>query len=179
MALHRSRAAFRVALDGDTSPAAAGSRLLVFLLARTARSRRAGRRSVLPARGLAISSGASFVPFCSRVEQLLDPSRHVGELIGSQPIEHFCGRLSGSQILERGGVDGAICAQHAGNGCAALLDEAGSARAARRRRTEAGAIDFTLVGLGEASHGGYLLAFRDEGEAACLQGLGVGRDGDG
>ena len=64
---------------------------------------------------------------------------------------------------------------------APLLDEAGSARPAMRRRTEGGAVDFALVSLGEASHGGYLLAFRDEGEAACFQGLGVGVgwDGDG
>ena len=181
MVLPRSRAAFRVALDGDASPAAASSRLLVFLLAGAARSRRAGHRGVLPARGMAISTGAGFVPFCSRVDQLLDSSCHVGELIGSQPIELFCGRLSGSQILERGGVDGAIHAQHAGNGCAALLDETGSARAARRRRPEGGAVNFALVGLGEASHRGYLLALRDEGKAVCLQGLGVGvgRDGDG
>ena len=47
----------------------------------------------LPPRG---ASRAGFVPFCSRVDQLLDPSCHVGELIGSQPIELFCGRLSGS-----------------------------------------------------------------------------------
>ena len=113
LALHRSRAAFRVALDGDTSPAAASSRLLVFPPVGAARSRRSGRRDVLPARGMTISVGASFVPFCGRVDQLLDPPCHVGELIGSQPIELFCGRLSGSQILEWGGVDGAICPQHA------------------------------------------------------------------
>ena len=144
MALHRSRAAFRVALDGDTSPAAASSRLLVFPLAGAARSRRAGRRGVLPARGMTISTGAGFVPFRSRVDQLLDPSCHVGELIGSQPIELFCGRLGGSQILERGGVDGAICPQHAGDGRAALLDEAGSARPATRRRAKGGAVDFEI-----------------------------------
>ena len=48
-------------------------------------------------------------------------------------------------------------------------------------RAEGGAVNFALVSLGAASHGGYLLAFRDEGEAACLQGLsvGVGGDGDG
>ena len=130
---------------------------------------------------MTISTGAGFVQFCSRVDQLPDPSCHVGELVGSQPIELFCGRLSGSQILERGGVDGAICPQHAGDSRAALLDEAGSARPARWRRTEGGAVDLALVGLGEASHGGYLLDFRDEGEAACLQclGVGVGRDEDG
>ena len=33
LVFNRSRAAFRVALDGNASPAAAGSRLLVFLLA--------------------------------------------------------------------------------------------------------------------------------------------------
>ena len=86
LVFNRSRAAFRVALDGDASPAAAGSRLLVFLLAGAARSRRAGRRGVLPARGMTIGAGAGFVPFCSRVDQLLDLSCHVGELIGSQPI---------------------------------------------------------------------------------------------
>ena len=55
------------------------------------------------------------------------------------------------------------------------------ARAAVRRRTKGGAVDFALVSLDEASHGGYLLALRDESQAACLQGLGigVGRDGDG
>ena len=49
-----------------------------------------------------------------------------------------------------------------------------------RRRAKGGAVDFALVSLSEASHGCYLLAFRDEGEAACLQclGVGVGRDGD-
>ena len=136
---------------------------------------------MLSALGRTLSAGAGFVPFCSRVDQLLDPPCHVGELIGSQPIQLFSGRLCGSQILERGGVDGAVCPQHAGDSRAALLDEAGSAWPATRRRTEGGTVDFALVGLGEASHGGYLLAFRDQGEAACLQGLGVGvgRDGDG
>ena len=121
------------------------------------------------------------MPFCGRVDQLLDAPCHVGELISPQPIQLFCGRLSGSQILERCGVDGAVCPQHAGDGRAALLDEAGSARPAMRRRTKGGAVDFALVSLSEASHGCYLLAFRDEGEAACLQCLGVsiGRDGGG
>ena len=86
LALDRSRAAFRVALDGDTSPAAASSRLLVFLLAGAARSRRAGRRGVLSARGMTISAGTGFMPFYSRVDQLLDPPCHVGELVGPQPI---------------------------------------------------------------------------------------------
>ena len=50
-----------------------------------------------------------------------------------------------------------------------------------RRCAKGDTVDFALVSLGEASHGGYLLDLRDEGEAACLQGLGVsvGRDGDG
>ena len=54
-------------------------------------------------------------------------------------------------------------------------------RPARLGPPGGGAVDFALVSLGEASHGGYLLALRDEGQAACLQGLGVGvgRDGDG
>ena len=42
-------------------------------------------------------------------------------------------------------------------------------------------VDFALVGLCEASHGGYLLALCQEGKAACLQHLSVGvrRDGGG
>ena len=181
MVLYCSRAAFRVALDGDPSPATASSRLLVFPRAGTARSRRPGCRGVLSAWGRTLSAGAGFMPFCGRIDQLLDAPCHVGELISPQPIQLLCGRLSGSQILERCGVDGAVCPQHAGDGRAALLDEADSARPAGRRRTKSGAVDFALVGLGEASHGGYLLALRDEGEAACLQGLGIGigRDGDG
>ena len=83
LVLYSSRAAIRVALDGDASPAAAGSRLLVFLLAGAARSRRAGRRGVLSARGMTIGAGTGFMPFCSRVDQLLDPSCHVREVIGS------------------------------------------------------------------------------------------------
>ena len=39
LVLYCSRAALRVALDGDASPAAASSRLLIFLLAGAARSR--------------------------------------------------------------------------------------------------------------------------------------------
>ena len=85
------------------------------------------------------------------------------------------------QVLEWRGVDWAVCPQHAGDGRTAFLDEAGSARPARRRRTKGGAVDFALVSLSEASHGCYLLALRDEGEAACLQclGVGIGRDGGG
>ena len=54
-------------------------------------------------------------------------------------------------------------------------------RPARLGPPGGGAVDFALVSLSEASHGCYLLALRDEGEAACLQSLGisVGRDGDG
>ena len=124
--------------------------------------------------------GAGFVPLCSRVAQLLDASSHVGELVGPQPVQLVYGRLSGTQVLEWRGVDWAVCSQHAGDGRAALLDEAGSARPARRRRTKGGAVDFALVSLSEASHECYLLALRDEGKARCLQslGVGVGRDGD-
>ena len=126
--LHGSGAAFCVTLDGDSSPAAASSRLVVFPCAGTARSRRPGCRGVLSAWGRTLSAGAGFMPFCGRVDQLLDAPRHVGELISPQPVQLFCGRLSGSQILERCGVDRAVCPQHAGDGRAALLDEAGSAR---------------------------------------------------
>ena len=62
-----------------------------------------------------------------------------------------------------------------------FLDDTDSARPVRRRRAEGGTVDLALVSLGEASHGGELLALRNEGEAARLQCLGicVGWDGDG
>ena len=181
MSFHRSGAAFCVALNGVPSPTPASSRLLIFSCTGAACSRRPGCRGVLSAWGRTFGAGAGFMPFCGRVDQLLDASIHVGELISPQPVQLVYGRLSGTQVLERRGLDWAVCPQHAGDGRGALLDEAGSARPARRRRTTGGAVDFALVSLSEASHGCYLLALRDEGEAACLQslGVGVGRDGDG
>ena len=75
--------------------------------------------------GRTLSAGAGFMPFCGRIDQLLDAPCHVGELISPQPIQLFCCRLSSSQIFERCGVNGAVRPQHAGDGRAALLDEAG------------------------------------------------------
>ena len=109
MVFNRSRAAFRVALDGDTSPAAASSRLLVFPCAGAARGRRPGCRGVLSAWGRTFSAGAGFMPLCGRVDQLLDASSHVGELISPQPVQLVYGRLSGTQVLEWRGVDWAVC----------------------------------------------------------------------
>ena len=56
---------------------------------------------MLSVRGRALSAGAGFMPFCGCIDQLLDTSCHVGELISPQPVQLFCCRLSGSQILER------------------------------------------------------------------------------
>ena len=86
LALHRSGAAFCVALNDDSSPAAASSRLLVFPRAGTTRSRRPGCRGVFSAWGRTLSASAGFMPLCGRVDQLLDSSCHVRELVGSQPI---------------------------------------------------------------------------------------------
>ena len=86
LVLYSSRADIRVALDRDASSTAAGSQLLVFLLARAARSRRPGGRGVLSAWGRTLGAGAGFMPLCGRVDQLLDAPCHVGELISPQPF---------------------------------------------------------------------------------------------
>ena len=82
---HTSRAAFCVALDGDSCPAAASSRLLLLSHTGATRSRRTRRRAVLSARG-ASSSDIGFMPLYGRVDQLLDASGHVGELVGPQSV---------------------------------------------------------------------------------------------
>ena len=48
---------------------------------------RAGSRRIRPDP----SAGAGFIPFCNRVDQLLDASSHVGELISPQPVQLFYG----------------------------------------------------------------------------------------
>ena len=129
--------------------------------------------------GGTFSAGAGFMPFYGRVDQLLDASSHVGELVGPQPVQLGYGRLSGTQVLEWCGVDWAVCSQHAGDGRAALLDDTDPAGTASRRRAKGCAINLALVSLGEASYGGYLLALPNEGKVACLQRLGIGVDRDG
>ena len=74
--LHGLGAAFCVALDGEARPTAASSQLLVFSLAGTAGSRHPGGRVVLSAQGRTLGTGASFLPFCDRVDELLDASHH-------------------------------------------------------------------------------------------------------
>ena len=90
------RTAFCVTLNGDSSPAAAGSRLLFFPCTGVARSRRSGRRAVLSAWGRTFSTDTGFMPLCGRVDKLLDASGHVGELVGPQSIQLVCGRLGGT-----------------------------------------------------------------------------------
>lgn len=84
--LHGSRAALGVTLDGDSSPAAAGNRLLLFSRAGIARGRRSGCRVVLSARGRTLGADTGFMSLCGRVDKLLDASGHVRELIRPSPF---------------------------------------------------------------------------------------------
>ena len=93
--------------------------------------------------------GAGFMPFCGHVDQLLDASSHVGELISPQPVQLVYGRLSGTQVLEWRGIDWAVCSQHVGDSRAVFLDDADAARP-----SGGGTVDLALVSLGEVSHGG-------------------------
>ena len=126
-----------------------------------------GRAGLLKKRGAAIASmlGADRPVYATPLENLRAAQAAVDELngLGADELPYMTRRIQ--QLID----------------AAAEWHEAGSARPARRRHTEGGTVDFALVSLSEASHGSYLLAFRDEGEAACLQslGVGVGRDGDG
>ena len=61
-----------------------------------------------------------------------------------------------------------MSSQHVGNSHAVFLDDADTAQPVGRRRAEGGTVDLALVSLGEVSHGGELLALRNEGEAAHL-----------
>ena len=105
MSFHSSGAAFCVALDGEPSPTAASSRLLIFSCAGAVYSRRPGCRAVLSAWERTFSAGAGFMPLCGRVYQLLDASSHVGKLVGLQPVQLVYGRLGGTQVLEWSGID--------------------------------------------------------------------------
>ena len=118
--------------------------------------------------------GVGFVPLCSCIDQLLDAPGHVGEVFGLQAVQLVYGRLGGTQVLERSGIDRAVDSQRVGDDGAALLDKAGPAWPARGRRAEGGAVSFALVGLSEASYGSQPPALCEEGEAACLQCFVVG-----
>ena len=94
--LQGSRAALYVTLDGDSSPAGGGSRLLFFPCAGVARSQRSGHRIVLSVWGRTFGADTGFMPLCGHVDKLLDASGHVGELISPQPVQLIYGRLSGT-----------------------------------------------------------------------------------
>ena len=79
------------------------------------------------ARGRAFRAGVSFVSLRGCVNQLLDAPGHVGEVFGLQAIQLVYGRLGGTQVLERSGIDRAVDSQRVGDDGAALLDKAGPA----------------------------------------------------
>ena len=92
MLLYSSRVAIRVALDGDASPAAAGSRLLVSSVA-DATSRRPGCRALISARKRIVispvgrfSAAAGLLLLSDRVEELLDVLHHVATLIALELV---------------------------------------------------------------------------------------------
>ena len=89
---NRPRAAFRVALDSDAGPAAAGSRLLVSSTA-DATSRHPGCRALVSAGRQTVilpvgrlSAAAGLVLLSSRVKELLDALRHVATLVSLELV---------------------------------------------------------------------------------------------
>ena len=90
--LHCSRAAVLVALDGDVSPAAAGSRLLVSSIAEAASRRPRCRAFLSPGRRIVVlpvgrfNAAASFLLLGSRVKELLDALRHVATLVALELV---------------------------------------------------------------------------------------------
>ena len=87
MSLHCSWEAVLVALDGDVSLAAAGSRLLVSSIS-DATSRHPGCRALVSARRRVVvspvgrfSATPGILLLSSRVEELLDSLRHVATLV--------------------------------------------------------------------------------------------------
>ena len=136
---------------------------------------------MISARGRAFRAGVGFVSLRGCVNQLLDAPGHVGKVFGLQAVQLVHGRLGGTQVLERSGIDRAVGSQHVGNDSAALSNNADPAGPAWGRRAKGGAVGLASVGLSEASHGNQFLAFREEGEAASLQcfSVGVGQEGDG
>ena len=115
LVLYCSRATLRVALDGDASPAAAGSRLLVSS-STDATSQRPGcralisawRRIVIPPVG-SLSTVAGLVLLSSRVEESLDALRHLATLFALKLVQLFCCHLGSSYVFCGRVVDRAIC----------------------------------------------------------------------
>ena len=92
LVLYSSRAAIRVALDGNASPAAAGSRLLVSSIA-DATSRRPGCRALISARWRVVispvgsfSAAPGILLLSSHVEELLDSLCHVATLVALKRV---------------------------------------------------------------------------------------------
>src|SRR3954466_8114254 len=151
--LYCFRAAVLVALDGDMSPTAACSRLLVFSSADAA-SRRprccafisAGWQFIfLLLRSFGAAAGR--VLRAGRVEESLDSLRHQSALFAFKVFQLVCRRLGGSNVFYGRGVYGAVGPEHAGDVRAALADRAQATRPHRSRRASHGAIHLALVGL--------------------------------
>ena len=63
---------------------------------------------MISARGRAFRAGVSFVSLHGCVNHLLDAPGHVGEVFGLQAVQLLYGRLGGTQVLERSGIDRAV-----------------------------------------------------------------------
>src|SRR3954470_18581402 len=128
--LYCSRVAVLVALDGDMSPTAACSRLLVFPSADAA-SRRPRCRALISAGWQIIfllrcpfGAAAGRILRAARVEESLDSLRHQSALFAFEVFQFVCRRLGGSDVLGGRGVHGAVGPEHAGDVRAALADRA-------------------------------------------------------
>ena len=82
---------------------------------------------MISTRGSASRAGVCFVPLRGCTDQLLDAPDHLGEVFGLQAVQLVYGRLGGTQVLERSGIDRAVNSQRVGDDGAALLDKAGPA----------------------------------------------------
>src|SRR4051812_40053215 len=151
--LYLFRAAVLVALDGDMSPTAACSRLLVFSSANAA-SRRPRCCALISAgwqviflllRSFGVATGR--VLRAGRVEEPLDSLRHQSALFAFKVVQLVCRRLGGSNVFYGRGVYGAVGPEHAGDVRAALADRAQAARPYRGRRAAHNAIHLTLIGF--------------------------------
>src|SRR3954466_2888179 len=145
--LYCFRAAVLVALDGDMSPTAACSRLLVFPSADAA-SRRPRCRSLISAGWQIIflllwsfGAAAGCILRAGRVEESLDSLRHQSALFAFKVFQFVCRCLSGSNVLCGRGVYGAVGPAHAGD------VRAQAAWPHRGRRAAHGTIHLALVGL--------------------------------
>ena len=122
---------------------------------------------------------ASLLLRSSRIKELLHALHHAATLVALQVLQLFCCRLGSSNVLLGRGVSRAVSPRHAGNGGSALPDGAHAAGLASSRRATDGTVDFTLVGLREAAHGGQLLRAIEERFVMCLQRLAISVFGDG